>query len=1808
MSYIAYTIRKNLVKKLDKARLEPSNNHKMIVMFPSMPEKTLLLISSVLSNHFLQDYTLILTLKIAEVLLKDWSIQGRQKAENNNWIDLRGNLTYYRNMPLVNGKFSLVILFGTDRVTDAASLSDFYTCDPELIWNIEMNNSFRSWVVEKIKDAGLQEYEDEDLLGFDRIMKPILDSGHGDLFQISEWFSNLDIIGVHDIKHMQRLLLGNLQEFGLPIMTSFPLWKKTKNVSFYFNKSKDFFNYSLFLEPQQRDKAIKAIDALFESISNGDIIKIPLEDEEIKGVYKTGAELLYGLKNYITNNDYVDREKLLKCDFIVIWDDILKFRRKVSKDRPETITKISGNPTEVFLTAIWLTLKEYFQVNKSDSEIIIDEISLITDIFKHDVYDGNNIEENSWEAIEYLTRLIGGIDHILSKRVILSNCDGTDIKVTSNLITPNINCRYSKSAEPILEFSVIISNKDAFQRVSRRFGWRLPEHHMYRLSADLLLWAKLGFESLGKDYHILPVYHLSYYEELMQSSADDEIRRILLHSIRDEWDNKGRITNLLAGEWSQQPDSFADLLKSLASKYYEFIKNAVSQGLLSTIFENYTTWVELRRSYIEVFEAFGKLQKLTSSSMLGMLTRCFLIIQPRPLDLDITWHANYYEKSGIITVLHPCIIEMLEAQIAYLTTCFNYAAKKELRSVHISRSFNPNIWQTYVDLSEIQSPLAGLLYNEELNLDANVRGYELIHRIGTPINSEAPLSTRLLLNYHENADDENDLTDIELFRETSESRLLLRLMLDYFDLHPHARDGLNIAVYRNENIQPVIAAVHSFLKYLSKKPSLQLKNRRYVLNKDRKRPYTINVTLFTETNDETDVSMWVQQWKDRWETADTEPKYELYQYCRFSIAHRIIEKNEISSFQRLITENFEADIAVLYDFIGAGEGVNKFENVEEFDITSRELKFPILEKATCTINNPAERYRRKRIISNRQFLFGAFHANLLHSLQSGSIQKGTLVVGAGDFTPWRRFIDFLHKRVDWVICIDPNIDERLIKSQSIDSVKEREIIGFGSGVGTHGEDNFTISTEQYTLVNILNRLKVSIKSLYAQRAGWSLEDCDYVAKEVLKESRKLSGLSLVRATGIGDEYIRDFMAYALSRRLINSNEKTICESLISLDAYRHWFDLSENKSRPDLLWISATLNDDNQLDIKMHLIECKMGIESKEHISKAKGQIDNGLRILIDSFKPSDKKIDNNCIDDYRPDRRYWWMQLHRLIASKTEVDRNEYPKVLSALERMSDGDFKISWQASVYAFWLNDELEIKRMYYWNIMTCPLVIGSIYAIGGSFVKKLMTSDTIINWKQYESQGSELFSEDDLLVSSDEDDANDLSWLDEGSDEENLDSSVISDQTAINDTSNLDSQVTESTSSNIEIISAIDEIIPVKLEGRHNESVKISDFSAESIVGNQILLGKTVKGGQQVYWEFGHKALPNRHMLIFGSSGQGKTYAIQCILCEMIKNRQNSLIIDYTNGFLPNQLEKITIEKLSPKQHVIRHEPLPINPFLPIDSDSGGIRIVENANNVASRISGLFDAVYNIGDQQYSVLHQAIMEGVDSLGSNMNLDEMLNIIEAMTNDKKYKSYAQSLLSKLRPFVLDKPFAHGNKGFDWDSIFLKKDPFCNIFQLASLDMHSCKLITEFILWDLYGHLQAKGKKTDPKVIVLDEVQNLDHKEGNPLSKYLTEGRKFGVSLILATQNISNLNKEERSRMFNAEHKLFFKPSSTEIKAFAEIAAQTTNQKTDEWIIKLASLNKGECFSIGPTIDSTGEKLITRPYRITITSLEERNFDLT
>jgi DNA phosphorothioation-dependent restriction protein DptH len=87
---------------------------------------------------------------------------------------------------------------------------------------------------------------------------------------------------------------------------------------------------------------------------------------------------------------------------------------------------------------------------------------------------------------------------------------------------------------------------------------------------------------------------------------------------------------------------------------------------------------------------------------------------------------------------------------------------------------------------------------------------------------------------------------------------------------------------------------------------------------------------------------------------------------------------------------------------------------------------------------------------------------------------------------------------------------------------------------------------------------------------------------------------------------------------------------------------------------------------------------------------------------------------------------------------------------------------------------------------------------------------------------------------------------------------------------------------------------------------------------------------------------------------------------------------------------------------------------------------------------------------------------------------------------------------------------------------------------------------------------------------------------------------------------MKRDERDRMFNAEHKLFFRPTDTELKSFAELAALITRQKVDEWVHKLSSLAKGECYSIGSILDPAGEKLVPRALKIRIAALEERGLN--
>lgn len=1747
MQYFSFSVCEYIKAQVELYRAK-ENTGKALIILPSFPAGVMVGIGRELEAQVLPMVDQFVY-KIAKPLWKEWESSGRsqekkclEEARKKGWLDDLGNLTHYRNEGAgTQGETTAVILGGMDHVTDAGSLADFHCCEIQTIWEWPhgMNTSFEIWVKNCLNHRNIA-YEEETPVHFDEVLKALLNRVPSDILRISEFLDCLNLSGVQDGRDAEQALLKGLKFFGLPDFTGFKFGGRQKFAP-YVDTALSFFSYGLFLEKRPRDNAIKAVKGYHQKYGEEN----PLFDDERIGNFDSDDAFLNDLADYINDGNRETQIVLLDCDFTIIRDKILKYKKPGDPPpKKETIKKLGTDPLESILTGLWLTLGDFRKKFESQGMIahdVLSEIHIKSFLFKHDC-DGDSQDEKNDTAGRYLQKIIGGLDHWLKEYIELEVGSGEDnVVVTSELINTEMDFQYSAVAEPVLGFEITIESIEEVESAKQRFYLRLPEASPFRIAVELFQSARLEFQN----NFLIPIFSLPYFDELMLAKDEEEANRVLMHGVREEKSSVDLLGPVL-DELEPGESNFGERLKALSHAYHLFVSLAAENGLYTALAEK---WDDLRRSLDEAFDVYLDKNSPVQRDRGAILARAFLMVSERSIDDGPKWIWKPYEAAAAVTVLHPALLELVHARIRYLFDCFNAEANRQLSTTE-SNFFKKSTWDYYLDLSAVKMPLCGLLKDDDLVFETSIQGENLLHRIGGAQDFEAALSTRLLLRY--DAFEDEDISDQEMFHETRESLMLFRIIKDYWKLHPHAKDGISLAIYQNQDVQPVIAAIDQFIS----------DSERNEHGSDS--IFHVSVTLFSESCDDSGISRWIAQWKERWEAAENHTKFAHYRNCRFSVSHRIVTPDDhYAQFIQIINSSLEADIAFLSHFISAGVKGNLMETVPSpHDVTSRPIQFPILEKAFCASLEKRHTDERFRVLSNRQFMVATKHLEVMTCLKK--MESGHhIALGRGDFSPWRRVIDALHKKVEWVVCIDSSIDEQLLQGNGEGGV--RDLIGFGSGVGSHGEANYTISTEQFHFSDLLHKLKASILNVVE---GWSDEDHFRAAQFAIDQAKDLSGLSLIRATGVS-QHIRDVLAYALARKMFNIAGETLCDQFVSLDAFRHWFDNAPSNVRPDILWLVASITEEGTLHLDMRIIECKLGKKSDIHLEKAREQVDCGLRHLIPSFMP---RQENDTRE--RPDARYWWLQLHRLIASKGQVGSKQRGKTLAALERLADGEYSVSWGGTFFTCWTNVEKENKQNVSWTLSFRDHSLDIIHvALGSQEMKTICTQNHIDPFDWGDHLVSYSYKSNSHYHNYSQSDDTD----EQGNEPEFGGSNPEQEETPLDETLHL------STEDPIETIS------PVGIE----------PFA----IPDRIPLGISANGSRQVFWEFGHEELHNRHMLIFGSSGMGKTYAIQCLLNELGIAGQNSLVIDYTNGFLPDQLEEVTVSSLNPEQHIIKKEPFPISPFKLHEQRIADFSIKDSPSDVAKRVSAIFKTVYDLGDQQFSVLFDAIISGMESYGEGLKLDHLLDILEEYLEDKKHSnSTIQSTLSKLKPFVMGKPFASDANGMGWDHFFEDQARRCHVFQLAGLDMHSSRLVTEFILWDLYAFVRGKGNKNMPKVVVLDEVQNLDHREECPLAKYLTEGRKFGLALVLATQTLSNLANDQQSRLFQAGHKLFFKPAETEMKEYGTVLQNATGEASKVWIDRLSKLKKGECYSLGPSLGDD-QNLKQVAVKIRITAMEER-----
>lgn len=1729
------------------------------MMIPSLPARETLELASRL-DKYCSSSNVKLDFKVAHELAEEWTSQEQADVKARNyWVP--GSLTSLRNAISSTDKNALLILVGSAKVTDKGSLSDFHQCDLNNLWVAQLKQSFAGWLEDFFNEHNLL-FGPTEIEQADNILKEL--ASRYDILKISAFLENASIDSA-SAQEAIRELLSQLSTFGLPNLSNCVYQTKRKeSFRFYASSAKDFFSYTAFLEPSKREDALKRIDK-FISESQKDI-----QPEQITP-FESEEEFFDALRLYIGKNDAASKKLLPQCDFVFIWDDVLKYRPKKEKNDKQTVKKLSGSPLEVFLHATYIALGKAYTRD-------ITKISLVGKKFRHDCIADE--ENQSEKARQLLMQILGGLDGILKKYIqIYKNEDGDTVEIASALLNDTIAFESSKTGEPYFEFQITLtgqSKEDLEFTEDFRFALRLPEIHPYRLAADLITLAHKNITDHSADWLFpIPVFHLNYYQELMAAKDEEEIYRILLHCINDCDSHPGAtpfMENLFTETWhTQHPDELKNDLEKIAFEYKQFISEAKNNGLYTALGNKAQALISAYHQAAEHFVKEEKYQK--STKLAAMLFRSFLIVGTHRNELIDTWGVQPYEKNAVITILHPSLIEMVQAQGVFLLKAFSTLVNEAF--ANNKPSFKENQWQYYVDMAEIQMPLGGLLTDSNGVLSIDVRGKNLLHRIldrNTDFTSS--IATRLMTRYDHI--DEDDISDSEIFKETRESKLLYRILKEYRIMHPHARDGICLAVYRNDDIQPVLSALNNYLKNWVKPEQIK-----------KGQKYAVSLVLFSDFADDTGIVNYLEEWQERWEAAENEDRLKHYSYCSLSVAHRIVSTtNNRAQFEKILKEEFDCDILVFYNFIAAGQEGNKFKPVAPYDNTRDTLKFPILEKSFCSQATPDEKLTRTQIISNRQFRINADHTEIMARLKNPYTKTDQyhVILGTGNFSEWQRIIDAAHEAAEWVVCIDANIDDKLLKEINPvykDQGKERELIGFGSGVGVHGESNYTISTQQFSFADLKVNLRNNFKNTFTY--GSDADDI-VIIEQLLAEAQKLSGLSIIRA--LGPSYYRcDLLAYSVMYKLLPlTTGEHLCNQIFSIDAYRHWFDLSstDSEKHPDLLWLRADVTPSGRFTFKMTLFECKMVKENSTVLDKAKEQIQNGLDVLIKAFRPrqNDKEV---------PDGRYWYLQLHRLIACSARNVQDE-EVFLAAMERLSAGDFEISWTAGVFLCWTDSKQPgMKEIDCWNIESNDENYAvSVQSCGYQLIKNICNGmeSPIIDWSEKMVTIDSSYQE----ISDVEERPTEVQYP-EGEDK------VLVFPPCI-DTSSTEDNVPEDLSEEPQE----DSVVPDKLQEEDGNNENATQLVIPYPIPQRIFLGK--ENGKDFYWEFGHSKLNNRHLLIFGSSGMGKTYAIQTILCEFGKQMQNSLIVDYTNGFLPNQLEEATSNALKPQQRIVKANKIPLDPFLKQKQDVGGFFIENNSMDVAKRVTSIFNSVYNMGDQQASILIDAIYDGVEA--GQMKLENLIPILESYLDDGTHKKgTVQTVISKLKPFVSEHPFANG-KNENWDGIFEDKEHLCHVFQLAGVDKETSRILIEFILWDLYAYACNSSTEKTPKVIVLDEVQNLDQKLEAPLGKILTEGRKFGLCLIAATQTLSNLDKDQQARLFQAGHKLFFGPNAPEANQYAELVMQVANSGTKEqWKAKLMALQKGECLSIGPVCNEKTGDLRVEVHKIKISSLAERGF---
>lgn len=321
----------------------------------------------------------------------------------------------------------------------------------------------------------------------------------------------------------------------------------------------------------------------------------------------------------------------------------------------------------------------------------------------------------------------------------------------------------------------------------------------------------------------------------------------------------------------------------------------------------------------------------------------------------------------------------------------------------------------------------------------------------------------------------------------------------------------------------------------------------------------------------------------------------------------------------------------------------------------------------------------------------------------------------------------------------------------------------------------------------------------------------------------------------------------------------------------------------------------------------------------------------------------------------------------------------------------------------------------------------------------------------------------------------------------------------------------------------------------NESMAmVADDVHQSV---KIRIGRDRKGSPIFFEANNTTKISHPNMGVVGGMGFGKTQFALSLIAQFAKESVHNvdkrpigmLIFDYKGD---DYSSDDFLKKVDGKCYSFN---FPFNPLKLIATDK--TKFMNLPAVTADRISDSFAKAYGLGQVQQSTIKQVILETYKDFGItndpatwNKPQPTMNNVVDKYFEqyDAKDKTYA--LFDKLRDYMI---FTSDNSEcvslFEWlDGV--------KVIDLTPYPGDTKKVIVSLILDLFYEEMRLLGaSKLDGEfrelraMILVDEAHQFLNKDFNSFRNIISEGRMFGVGMVLSTQNLSDFksSKQEYSQ---------------------------------------------------------------------------------